>query len=165
MDIMEELSMRNTNETNIFVTRHSKPKYNIFESLDNFKMTDIKILIAEDNDINSNHLYKILSGYGIICDIAKNADETIHLFETNDYDLLMIDYLMPPGINGIETVKQIRTTSEKGKHQLIIGMSSTTAESITNEFHSTDVDIILSKPINPNQLATILKREFPNKVL
>ncbi|MBQ3665922.1 MAG: response regulator [Lachnospiraceae bacterium] len=157
--------MKNTNETNYFDNCRPTQRGSIFDSLDELKMADTKVLIIEDNEIHRSNLSKLLSEYGVISDIAKNADEAIAYFTTNDYDMIMIDYLMTPDQSGIETIKQIRDIKPKGSQQLIIGMTSAVTQSVSNQFHSTDVDIILAKPIKRAHIATLLKREFPDKVL
>lgn len=67
----------------------------------------MKILIIEDNkDILVNVLdYLSIKGYAVDC--AQDGLTGLHLAVTNQYDLIVLD-IMLPGIDGIEVCKRLR---------------------------------------------------------
>lgn len=130
-----------------------------------FTMRDTKILIVDDNEINNYVVEKMLNRFGIAVDVATNGEEAIEKFKKNEYDLIMMDYLMPPGIDGIETVKRIRTLGERGRKQFIIGLTANTVDKFKNGLNENNVELILLKPIKYQQMAVILQKELSDKVI
>lgn len=68
----------------------------------NFKL----LVVEDDNDIN-NLLKTILCKQGYEVDSAFSGTEATLLLKLNNYDLILLD-LMLPGINGEEVIKKIR---------------------------------------------------------
>lgn len=133
-------------------------------SLEAFKMRDTKVLIVDDNEINNDVVKQMLSRLNIEVDTAISGQEAIQLFETKNYDMILMDYLMPPGIDGIETVRRIRQCGEKGKQQLIIGITSNNSDVFRQGMNQYNVELILMKPVKYQHLSVILQKEFPDKV-
>ncbi|MDY6328476.1 MAG: response regulator [Lachnospiraceae bacterium] len=130
-----------------------------------FTMKDTKVLIVDDNEINNYVLEQMLKRFDIDVDIAKSGEEAIDKFMVNEYDLILMDYLLPPGIDGIETVRRIRNLSERGKNQFIIGLTANTMEEFQKGLNENNVELILLKPIKFQQMAVILQKELPDKVV
>ena len=130
-----------------------------------FTMKDTKVLIVDDNEINNYVLEQMLKRFDIDVDIAKSGEEAIDKFMVNEYDLILMDYLLPPGIDGIETVRRIRNLSERGKNQFIIGLTANTMEEFKKGLNENNVEFILLKPIKFQQMAVILQKELPDKVV
>lgn len=72
----------------------------------------MKILVIEDNkDILVNVLdYLTINNY--IVDIAENGLVGFNMAVTNDYDLIVLD-IMLPGLDGIEVCKRLRVEARK----------------------------------------------------
>lgn len=71
----------------------------------------MKILIAEDDMVSRNFLYRFLSAYGD-CDMVVDGLETLDAFllatkEGDPYDLICLDLMMPK-VNGIQALRGIR---------------------------------------------------------
>ncbi len=70
-------------------------------------MNDTRILIVDDhNDIN-NMIHQHLSANDYWSDQAFSGTEALLLIRNNDYDLIILD-LMLPGLDGDEVLKEIR---------------------------------------------------------
>jgi|TARA_Y100000389_G_scaffold205147_1_gene264172 two-component system, CAI-1 autoinducer sensor kinase/phosphatase CqsS len=81
-----------------------------FNKLQNNNSNQIKILLADDEDVNRAMLAKILSGNGFKIDEAKNGQELCDKFFTNNsYDIIISDINMPK-ISGYEAIKKIRNS-------------------------------------------------------
>ncbi len=74
-------------------------------------MIDTKILIVEDEQIIAENLRFILNEYGYsFVDVAMDKDEAIHLFEKNNYDLVLMDVNlgMASSSDGIDLIKELK---------------------------------------------------------
>ncbi|MCP1134270.1 PAS domain S-box protein [Paenibacillus polysaccharolyticus] len=67
----------------------------------------IRILIAEDQVLNSHLLEEMLRKFGGVCDVVENGEQAIHLLATTPYDLIFMDIQMPV-MDGIEATCEIR---------------------------------------------------------
>ena len=77
-----------------------------------FKKTPIKILIAEDNQVNQLIMQNIFKTYNTTTDIVENGQEALKLLEINTYDLLISDLHMPV-MDGYQTIQNIRLNTQK----------------------------------------------------
>lgn len=130
-----------------------------------FTMKETRALIADDDENNTDIISQILKQFNIEVDTAKNGEEAVELYKQKKYDVIFMDYLMPPGINGIEAVRQIRSMGKRGEKQLIIGLSAEIMEEFKKGLNQYNVEIILFKPVKHQQIAVILKNELPEKIV
>lgn len=133
-------------------------------SFEAFTMKDTRVLIVDDNEINNCVVEQMLSRFDIEVDTASSGEEAICMFKENDYDMILMDYLMPPGIDGIETVRRIRECGEKGEKQLIIGLTANDSYVFKRGLNKYNVELILMKPVKYQQMSLILQKEIPAKV-
>ena len=56
---------------------------------------NIKVLLAEDNDINQLLANKILQHFGFEAKTADNGSDAIQMLEENDFDVILMDIQMP----------------------------------------------------------------------
>lgn len=71
---------------------------------------------------------------------------------------------MPPGIDSVETVRRIRQLGDRGKKQLIIGLTANTIDEFKNGLNKYNVELIIFKPIKHQQMALILQKELADKI-
>ncbi|MCP5269384.1 MAG: heavy metal response regulator transcription factor [Zoogloeaceae bacterium] len=67
----------------------------------------MKILIVEDETKTGDYLKQGLSEAGFITDLARDGMDGLHLASTGDYDLLVLDVMLP-GINGWQVLEALR---------------------------------------------------------
>ncbi|WP_292889479.1 response regulator [Nonlabens sp.] len=67
-----------------------------------------KILVVEDNKINQLITRKMLENLKIEVDTANDGKTAITKAQAINYDLILMDINMPPGMDGFETAKRIR---------------------------------------------------------
>jgi len=70
----------------------------------------MQILIVEDEEKIVNLLRRGLLEERYTVDIARDGEEALYKFEINEYDLVLLD-LMIPKVNGIEVCRKIRKTN------------------------------------------------------
>ena len=73
-------------------------------------LKNFKILLVEDEKLMSMFVEMELNHEGYKVDMAFDGREALYLAEEKDYDLILLD-IMIPGINGIEVCRRIRQSS------------------------------------------------------
>ncbi len=72
----------------------------------------MNILIVEDNNELAIEINEFLSSSGYICKIAKNCEDALEEFSSNDYDVMLLDIGLPDG-SGFDVLKEVRKTQSK----------------------------------------------------
>jgi signal transduction histidine kinase/CheY-like chemotaxis protein len=125
---------------------------NVVKNKEEMNISDLKILIAEDNQMNILLMRKLLSKWNITPDFAENGADAIAAFETKDYDLILMDIHMPI-MDGYETTKMIRKHSDHTKANIpIIALTASVAMDLRNKINEIGIDDFISKPFNPTDL-------------
>ncbi|WP_178983592.1 ATP-binding protein [Winogradskyella helgolandensis] len=114
-------------------------KVNKMEGLD---LSNVKILIVEDNKINQMITKKILNKMNLYCDVVDNGEAAVEQVKEVAYDVVLMDIHMP-GISGLEATKIIRTFD---KELTIFALTAVTLEDKMHEFGDAGFDDIISKP-------------------
>ncbi|MDT0558317.1 ATP-binding protein [Ichthyenterobacterium sp. W332] len=112
---------------------------------DNIKaldLSEIKILVVEDNKINQMITKKILNKMDLYCDVVDNGESAVENVKETNYDVVLMDIHMP-GISGLEATKIIRTFD---KELTIFALTAVTLEDKMHEFDEAGFDDIISKP-------------------
>ena len=73
----------------------------------------MKLLIVEDNERVSQFLLKGLAEAGHTVDHAANGRDGIFLAATGPYDAIVMDRMLPGGIDGIAIIETLRRTGNK----------------------------------------------------
>jgi signal transduction histidine kinase/BarA-like signal transduction histidine kinase len=120
--------------------------------LDYSKLAGKKVLIAEDNKVNSKILTKILSKYDLECTVAINGLDAINKYN-DSFDFVLMDIRMPI-MNGLEAAKGILNKSSKDIP--IIALSANAFEEDIASSLACGMKEHLTKPIKTDILMTTL---------
>jgi PAS domain S-box-containing protein len=131
----------------------------VSEPVADIKSSDqLRIIVAEDNLINQKVLVKILERMGHKIGLALDGKQAITLWEKEPYDLILMDIQMPE-MNGIEATIHIREQEKKiGGHIPIVAVTAYAMVGDKEKFLVAGMDEYIPKPINVNQLQTILQK-------
>ena len=148
-------------EVNLPITAASDNEIQVLQVLgEHNKTTDIgkiKVLLAEDNQVNALIAMAFLKKFGYDTVHAQNGQEAVKFIENDDFDLILMDVHMPI-MSGIQATKAIRSMEGKQSTIPIIGL---TAEAFTDRhevFRQAGMNDVLTKPFKEDQLkATIIK--------
>lgn len=115
-------------------------------------VSELKILLAEDNMMNILYMEKLLSRWGITLDVAANGLEVMELITHHHYDLILMDIQMPE-MNGYEATKMIRALPDPLKAGVyIIALTASISEDVHAKVVEAGMNDTLSKPFKPEQL-------------
>src|SRR5579864_7844004 len=118
----------------------------------------VRVLIVEDEPKTAAYLRKGLSEHGYIADLAGNGEDGLYLAQSADYDLLILD-IMLPGRDGWAVVTELRRC---GKQTPVLFL--TARDSVRDRVKGLDLgaDDYLVKPFAFSELLarmrTILRR-------
>lgn len=71
------------------------------------KLSDLRILVAEDNQTNQLVLQKMLASTGVDLTICADGKEAVEIFAAKPFDLVLMDMSMPV-MDGLEATREIR---------------------------------------------------------
>lgn len=106
-----------------------------------------KLLLAEDEEVLRMLVVDTLEDEGYEIDEACDGDEAYELIEQNDYDLVIIDYMMPQ-MTGLEVIEKVRQHPEK-KDIKILMLSAKSQKVDQDRVLLAGADHFISKPFSP----------------
>lgn len=112
----------------------------------------IRILLAEDNQINQLVAQSFLNRYGFKTDVAENGKEAIQKVIDNDYSLILMDVQMPE-MDGLEATRYIRTQLKSPKCDVkIMAMTASVLKKEIDKCFEAGMDAYIPKPFDPKVL-------------
>lgn len=115
------------------------------------------ILLVEDDRVNQIVIGKMLELSGIIVDVAKNGLEAIEKNEIMKYDMILMDIQMPI-LDGLQATQKIRKESLRHSKTPIVALTAFALKGDEEIFRASGMDDYISKPVNRQQLMTLLSR-------
>ena len=122
------------------------------------------ILIADDDSINCSIICHLLKNFGCNVEATSNGKDAVALFsasEPNHYDAILLDIRMP-GMDGLEACRRIRALGGEGSYCYealeipIIAITANVMDSDIEKSREAGMNAHLSKPIDPDELYTVL---------
>ncbi|MCP9749311.1 response regulator transcription factor [Lacihabitans sp. CS3-21] len=123
-------------------------------------MEDVKIILAEDNDMLRKSLNFFLEQKGFKVDQFANGQEALDSIKVNNYDLILVDINIP-GISGMEITQYVR--SEMYLDTPIIIFTSSNVEQTEIDCFDIGADEFIAKPISPLVLITRINNLLKKK--
>ncbi len=114
------------------------------------KQNTYKILVVDDAVENVKLISAILKEAGFETMSAKDGLEALELAEANDFDMIMLDIMMP-GISGIETCRHLKVDPKNSNVPVIFLTASDAKEQLVKAYRVGAVDYI-KKPFFKEEL-------------
>jgi len=118
--------------------------------------SDIKILVAEDNNTNQLVITSMLKKLGYQYEVCENGQEAIDNLGNNEYDLILMDCQMPV-LDGFSATEKIRENPD-WKNLPIIALTAGATEKEQQQCFDSGMNDFLSKPIKLSILQHALQR-------
>jgi len=121
---------------------------------------DAKILAVDDTKLNLKLVKAIFQKYGANIDVINSGEGAINLCKENDYDIVLMDQMMPV-MDGIEAMNHIRILGrgyEKGGDRKIIALTANVINGSRDERIDEGFDDFIGKPINIEWLEILLTK-------
>ena len=120
----------------------------------------LRVLVAEDNEVNKIVIRGLLKKLNIVPDIANDGEQAFHAYTNSDapYDLIFMDCEMP-NMDGWESTVRIRANPRmrtNGKPVTIIALSAHAMNMERKKAKSLGMDAYLSKPVSFEDLTNQL---------
>ncbi|WP_292952318.1 MULTISPECIES: hybrid sensor histidine kinase/response regulator [unclassified Neptuniibacter] len=122
-----------------------------------------RVLLVEDNPLNTEVAKGMLERMGLITVCAENGQEALNLLEKSTFDVVLMDLQMPI-MDGFETITHIRNNPKYSKLPVI----ALTAHAMTGDKEKSlaaGMNDHITKPIDVNELEKTLFRWAPEQSL
>lgn len=123
---------------------------------------NLYILLAEDNPVNQMVTGKLLEKLGCHYVVVSNGLECLDSLKNDQYDLILMDCLMPE-MDGLETTRKIRAS---GGHCADIPIIALTAKAMAADEQAcldAGMNDYIDKPVNLERMKNLLS-EWAEKI-
>ncbi len=124
-----------------------------------FDNVSLKILIAEDEDINAMVLTSFLQDAGHQTKRVLNGAQAVDELSKNAYDIIFMDMRMPE-MNGLDATIAWRECEAENLHIPIIALTANATTGDREACLKAGMDDFITKPISPGQLSSAIKKHY-----
>jgi CheY-like chemotaxis protein len=115
----------------------------------------LRILLAEDNEINQKVALHFLEKIGYHADVVLNGTEVLEALNRRQYDVVLMDVQMPK-MDGEQATKEIRIRWPIDQQPRIIAMTANAMEGDREHYLSIGMNDYIVKPVRMKELVRAL---------
>ncbi|WP_428263504.1 AAA family ATPase [Haliangium sp.] len=124
----------------------------------------LRILIAEDNDVNQDVAVKLLTLDGHECVVVQNGAEALERLESDEFDVVLMDVHMPV-MDGHAATREIRQREQgRGRRIPIVALTASATTEAVTACEASGMDHYLSKPLRIEAVRATLREIQDGKV-
>jgi CheY-like chemotaxis protein len=131
------------------------------------RLDGVRVLMAEDNELNTEIATEILMSAGVVLDCASNGKEAVEMFNNAvpfTYEIILMDMQMPV-MTGCQAAAAIRKLSKPDAATVpIIALTANAFEEDIREALDAGMNAHVAKPINFETLKTIMSKYLKRTV-
>ncbi|MEN8152409.1 MAG: response regulator [Acidobacteriota bacterium] len=116
-----------------------------------------KILVVDDEDHPREIAAEFLTKLNFNVDKVSSGEEAVDLVQIKKYDLVVLDMLMDPGIDGLETFKELKKISPDIKAVIVSGFSETERVKRAQDLGAGEY---IKKPYSLEEFIVSIKKEL-----
>ena len=116
-----------------------------------------RILLVDDSKMNQIVAKAMLERLGYEVDVAGNGGDAVLAATSAQYDVVLMDCLMPD-MDGYEATEMIRRSEGPTRHTTIVALTASALTGDREKCLAAGMDDYLSKPLRPAVLETLLGR-------
>lgn len=120
------------------------------------KLKGLRVLLVEDNIINTKIAQKIMSQWDVSVDTAENGLVGVEKYNTKSYDVILMDLSMPV-MDGYDATIEIRKTD---KMIPIIALTASASFGYLDRALQIGINEYIIKPFNPKELNMKLRKYY-----
>jgi CheY-like chemotaxis protein len=120
------------------------------------------ILVVEDDELSQELMKILLTKQGYRVTLALNGIEALRIFQTNVFDLILLDLQMPE-MDGITTAKKIREMEANRSRIPIVALTASNISPDSSFQHREEIDIILTKPFEIQKIIQVIESKIERK--
>ena len=127
------------------------------------QLGNLKVLLAEDNEVNQLLAKNILHHWGLQWKIATDGYQVMELLNAEDFDIVLMDIQMP-GKSGIEAAHDIRQLADlKKKNIPIIALTANALKGEEKKYQAVGMDDFLTKPFKREDLFEVIVKVLESR--
>ena len=130
------------------------------EAESTYSLEGLRLLAAEDNELNAEILVALLEGLGAAVEIAHDGVECVDMLQSHAagyYDLILMDIQMPR-LNGYDAARKIRALADAEKANIpIVAMTANAFDEDKKNAFDAGMNGHVAKPLNVEVLTETLK--------
>jgi CheY-like chemotaxis protein/HPt (histidine-containing phosphotransfer) domain-containing protein len=141
------------------LSAHEQPgvlnsSHTLTEQVDDSSINGLRILLAEDNEVNRLVASELLAHAGCHCTMVVNGREAVEEALRNEYDAILMDCQMPEmdGFAATRAIRDAEAASEPLRHRSIIALTANAIKGDREQCLAAGMDGYVTKPIDPPQL-------------
>lgn len=136
------------------------------EEATNADITGLRILVAEDNELNMEIARFILEDCGALVEPVSNGLEAVHKFEASDeenFDVILMDIMMPV-MDGLTATKTIRAMERSDAKTIpIIAMTANAFKEDEEKCMAAGMNAHLAKPLEEEKVVRAIYENITEK--
>ena len=117
----------------------------------------LRILVAEDNEVNQLVVGAMLKQLGHSCEVASDGVEAVAMAASSTYDLVLMDIHMP-NLDGIAAARRIRALDSNAAQIPIIALTANAMVEDREAYLAAGMDDHVPKPVEAKVLARAISR-------
>jgi two-component system sensor histidine kinase/response regulator len=137
-----------------------KPTSTALDAADPFALlagiAGARVLLVEDNELNQEVATALLTGAGLVVDLAENGRLAVDRIKSGSYDIVLMDMQMPV-MDGLDASREIRTMPEFDQLP-IVAMTANAMAGDRERCLAAGMNAHVAKPIEPQALCDALLR-------
>jgi len=139
------------------MTRERVSVNNYAISIENFKGDGETLLVVDDDKSQRDISCMMLETFGYKTKAVSSGEEAVEYLKGNTVDLILLDMIMDPGINGRETYERIIKIHPNQKAIIVSGFTETAD---VKKIQKLGAGKYIKKPLTLERLGPILKEEL-----
>ncbi|MEU8781353.1 response regulator [Streptomyces sp. NPDC048637] len=123
-------------------------------------VTTLRILLAEDHNVNRQLALRMLQKLGYTADAVENGVEAVNALRKEKYDVVLMDIHMPM-MSGLQAAREIHQELPAHRRPRIVALTASAMAEDYDACLAAGMDDFISKPLHLNDLRAVLDKCIP----